>query len=94
MLFGNMKNIRTAIDFELEKLDMKWRNLPINTQIRYVLYLFAFYMILGVGVMVKVFYDLGRDERMEIGHIEAPAVMKEEPAINQIKSSRDGKGGE
>ncbi|WP_333621005.1 nitrogen regulatory IIA protein [Sphingobacterium multivorum] len=70
-----MKNIRTTIDKELEKLDLRWRNLPVRTQIRYVLYLFAFYLVMGVGVLVKVFYDLGRGDKMTISHIEVPAAI-------------------
>lgn len=73
-----MKNIRTAIDNELEKLDQRWRNLPVKKQIRYVLYLFAFYLLMGVGVLVKVFYDLGRGDKIDISHIELPAVIHNE----------------
>ncbi|AKK71326.1 nitrogen regulatory IIA protein [Chryseobacterium gallinarum] len=83
--------IRTTIDNELEKLDLKWRNLPVRKQIRYVLYLFAFYMLLGVGVMIKVFYDLGKDDGMEIRHIEAPAVIKGDPISNKVKSNKNGR---
>lgn len=73
-----MKNIRTAIDNELEKLNQRWRNLPVKKQIRYVLYLFAFYLLMGVGVLVKVFYDLGRGDKIDISHIELPAVIHNE----------------
>ncbi len=73
-----MKNIRTAIDHELDKLDLRWRNLPVKKQIRYVLYLFAFYLLMGVGVLVKVFYDLGRADKIDISHIEVPAVIHNE----------------
>lgn len=73
-----MKNIRTAIDNELDKLDLRWRNLPVKKQIRYVLYLFAFYLLMGVGVLVKVFYDLGRGDKIDISHIELPAVIHNE----------------
>lgn len=70
-----MKNIRTTIHNELEKLDLRWRNLPVRKQIRYVLYLFAFYLMMGVGVLVKVFYDLGRGDKIAISHIELPVVI-------------------
>ena len=68
-----MKNLRTTIDKQFEKLDLRWRNLPVRTQVRYVLYLFAFYLLMGVGVLVKVFYDLGRGDKIAISHIEVPA---------------------
>lgn len=83
--------IRTTIDNELEKLDLKWRNLPVRTQIRYVLYLFAFYMLLGVGVMIKVFYDLGKDDGMEVRHIGAPSVIKGDPISNKVKNNKNGR---
>lgn len=70
-----MKNIRTTIHHELEKLDLRWRNLPVRKQIRYVLYLFAFYLLMGVGVLVKVFYDLGKGDKIDISHIEVPTVI-------------------
>lgn len=76
-----MKNIRTTIDKELEKLDLRWRNLPVRKQIRYVLYLFAFYLLMGVGVLVKVFYDLGKGDKIDISHIELPAVIRNESSM-------------
>jgi len=86
-----MKNIRTKIDTKLEKLDQKWRGLPVRTQIRYVLYLFAFYLIMGVGVLVKVCYDLGRADKMEIGHIDAIPVIKGDSVLNEQKTIRNGR---
>jgi hypothetical protein len=76
-----MKNIRTTIDNELEKLDLRWRNLPVRKQIRYVLYLFAFYLLMGVGVLVKVFYDLGKGDKIDISHIELPAFIRNESSM-------------
>lgn len=90
-----MKNIRTTIDNELEKLDLRWRNLPVKTQIRYVLYLFAFYLLMGVGVLVKVFYDLGRADKISIRHIEVPAIIQnessEKDSVTNSKTSRHGR---
>jgi hypothetical protein len=85
-----MKNLRTTLHYEFEKLDLKWRNLPLKKQIRYVLYLFAFYMLLGVGVLVKVFYDLRNADEIEIEHINVPLVVDQD-SINNIKVRRDGK---
>lgn len=91
-----MKNIRSTINNELEKLDLRWRNLPIRTQIRYVLYLFTFYLLMGVCVLVKVFYDLGRGDKIDISHIEMPPVIdnessERESVINskQIENGRE-----
>ncbi|MFC3356008.1 nitrogen regulatory IIA protein [Sphingobacterium zeae] len=76
-----MKNIRTTIDKEVEKLDLKWRSLPVGRQVRYVLYLFAFYLLMGVGVLVKVFYDLGKGDTIDISHIEVPGVIQNESSV-------------
>lgn len=77
-----MKNIRTTINKELEKLDLRWRNLPVRMQMRYVLYLFAFYLLMGVGMLVKVFYDLGRGDEVAISHIELPKVIQHESSVS------------
>lgn len=70
-----MKNIRNTIESELEKLDERWQALPLKTQCSYVIVLFTFYLIMGIGVLVKVCYDLGREDRhMGINHIESPSV--------------------
>ena len=79
-----MKNLRTTLHDELEKFDLKWRNLPLNNQIRYVLYFFAFYMLLGGGVLVKVFYDLRNADEIEIEHINVPLVVDQD-SINNVK---------
>lgn len=93
--FLKMKNIRTTIDNELEKLDLRWRNLPVRTQIRYVLFLFAFYLLMGVGVLIKVFYDLGRGDNIKISHIELPATIHHgstvSDSIDNAKNYRNGR---
>ncbi|WP_312508851.1 nitrogen regulatory IIA protein [Chryseobacterium culicis] len=91
-----MKNIRTKITEELEKLDLKWRRLPLKTQCRYVIMLFAFYLVTGIGVLVKVCYDLGReDAHMAIQHIESPGIQKKgnqgDSASSNIKSNLHGR---
>ncbi|RKF37119.1 nitrogen regulatory IIA protein [Sphingobacterium siyangense] len=87
-----MKNFRNTIESELEKLDNKWQALPLKTQCRYVIILFAFYLTMGIGVLVKVCYDLGKEDRqMEISHIESPSIsegssaMKDSSLINYKK---------
>lgn len=92
-----MKNIRTKITEELERLDAKWRALPLKTQIRYVIMLFAFYLLMGIGVLIKVCYDLGREEgHMEIQHIESSGVVSDGSAdkdsvVSNSKNSDNGR---
>ncbi|KXH84917.1 nitrogen regulatory IIA protein [Chryseobacterium kwangjuense] len=70
-----MKNFRNTIESELERLDNRWQALPLKTQCKYVIILFTFYLTMGIGVLVKVCYDLGKEDRhIEIGHIESPSI--------------------
>ena len=62
-----------------DKLDQRWRDLPIRRQHRYTLYLFSGYMLLSAGVIFKVWYDTAKsDNNMIIKHIENPALKKKE----------------
>lgn len=36
---------------------------------------------MGVGVLVKVFYDLGKGDKIDISHIEVPAVIHNESSL-------------
>ncbi|PUV24431.1 nitrogen regulatory IIA protein [Sphingobacterium athyrii] len=70
-----MKNFRNTIESELERLDNRWQALPLKTQCRYVIILFACYLTLGIGVLVKVCYDLGKEDRhIEVSHIQSPSI--------------------
>ncbi|MFC3157097.1 hypothetical protein SAMN05443633_112100 [Chryseobacterium arachidis] len=92
-----MKNFRKKIEETLEKLDLKWRDLPLKTQFRYVILLFGFYLIVGIGVLVKVCYDLGREEgHMTIEHINSSGVLKDrsedkDSVLTNSKNSENGR---
>lgn len=92
-----MKNFRNTIESELEKLDNRWQALPLKTQCRYVIILFAFYLIMGIGVLVKVCYDLGKEDRqMKISHIESPSISdgssaRKDSTIIKYKKYRNGR---
>jgi hypothetical protein len=76
-----MKTIRINVDKWFDKKDELWRALPLNKQRRYTLYLFSVYLLLTVGVILKVCYDMAKsDNRMVIGHIDNPVRKKESPA--------------
>lgn len=91
-----MKNFRNTIESELERLDDKWQALPLRTQCKYVLILFFFYLVMGIGVLVKVCYDLGKkDQPIEISHIQTPpaddaTALGEDSLINS-KKYRNGR---
>lgn len=71
--------IRKNIDRYFDKLDEKWRAMPVNRQRRYTLYLFLGYLILTVGIIVKIWYDTRQSKNdMHIDHIEKPALRNNE----------------
>ena len=73
-----------------DKLDERWRALPIRIQHKYMMYFFAAYLILTAGVLFKVWYDVGKPDNnmVVIGHIENPVLKKKEiPAVLQVTLS-------
>ena len=80
-----MKKLRTDMDKWFEKLDERWRTLPLRKQHKYTLYFFAGYMLLSAGVIFKVWYDTSKSNNdMVIEHIENPVLKKKEsPALLQ-----------
>lgn len=72
-----MKNLRTMISNRLDKLDERWRALPLKKQHRYTLLLFSGYALLSVFVILKVCYDVGKaNGSISIEHIENPVIKK------------------
>ncbi len=66
----------------LERLDKRWRSLPLGKQQRYILYFFTGYLLLTAGVIFKVWIDMSEsDGKIVIDHIENPVLeTKENPA--------------
>lgn len=72
-----MKKLRTHMDKWFEKLDERWRTLPLSKQHKYTLYFFAGYLLLTVGVIFKVWYDASKSNNdMAIEHIENPVLKR------------------
>ncbi|WP_324756200.1 nitrogen regulatory IIA protein [Sphingobacterium thalpophilum] len=80
-----MKKLRANMDRYFDKLDERWRALPLRKQHRYTLYLFIGYFLMTAGIIFKVWYDTSKSENsMVIEHIENPVLKKSErPAIPQ-----------
>lgn len=77
-----MKKLRANVDTWFNKLDMQWRALPVQQQYKYLLYCFLGYLILTIVVILKVWYDTGRNNHcLVIEHIENPVVKKKESAV-------------
>ena len=72
-----MKKLRTDMDKWFEKLDERWRTLPLRKQHKYTLYFFAGYLLLSAGVIFKVWYDTDKSNKdIVIEHIENPVLKK------------------
>ncbi|MBN8785817.1 nitrogen regulatory IIA protein [Elizabethkingia anophelis] len=85
-----MKKLRTKISKWFDRLDDKWRELPVKKQHRYTLFLFAGYLLLSVIVIAKVCYDVGAsDSKLKIEHIENPLIkQKKSPVSSQDSISK------
>lgn len=78
-----MKKLRANINTWFDKLDMQWRELPVQQQYNCLLYCFLGYLILTIAVILKVWYDTGKSNHsLFIEHIENPVVKKRESAIS------------
>jgi len=74
-----MKKLRENIDRYFDRLDDRWRALPVGKQHLYTLYFFVGYLLLTAGVVAKVWYDTSRSKNdMHIEHIENPVLKKNE----------------
>ncbi|MFZ4860905.1 nitrogen regulatory IIA protein [Sphingobacterium sp. Mn56C] len=85
-----MKKIRANIDEWIERLDQRWRILPLKKQHQYILYFFIGYLLLTAGVICKVWYDTSKSgNEMVIEHIENPTLNRvKNPARMQDTLSR------
>jgi hypothetical protein len=74
-----MKKLRANMDSYFNKLDERWRALPIEKQHHYTLYFFVGYVLLTTGVIAKVWFDTSKSHSdMVIEHIEKPVLKKSE----------------
>ena len=72
-----MKKLRANMGKWFDKMDERWRALPIEKQQKYILYLFVAYLLLTGEVIFKVWYDTGKSNTdMVIDHIENPVLKK------------------
>lgn len=61
------------MDKWFDRLHKRWQSLPVRKQHKFMLYFFAGYLLLTVGVIFKVWYDMAKsDNRMVIEHIDNP----------------------
>lgn len=83
-----MKTLRKSIQQWFDRLDERWRNLPMKTQHRYTLWFFSGYFLLSVLVIVNVFVSAGRPGReIRIEHIKNPIFKQPNPVGTIMDSS-------
>ncbi|EFK57513.1 nitrogen regulatory IIA protein [Sphingobacterium lactis] len=76
-----MKKLRANMDRYFDRLDERWRALPLRKQRQYTLYFFVVYLLLTVVVIGKVMYDTSKSgNNMVIKHIENPVLKNGNPA--------------
>ncbi|SUJ23417.1 Uncharacterised protein [Sphingobacterium spiritivorum] len=74
-----MKKLRANMDRYFDKLDERWRELPLRKQHQYTLYFFVGYLLLTMAVIGKVMYDTSKSGNdIIIEHIENPVLKKSE----------------
>lgn len=77
------------MDKWFEKLDGRWRKLPVRKQHRYTLIFFLGYAILTAGVTLKVWYGGGKSNQgLVIEHIENPLVQEKAVSKGLVDSTR------
>jgi len=76
-----MKKLRANMDRYFDRLDERWRALPLRKQRQYTLYFFVVYLLLTVVVIGKVMYDTSKSgNNMVIKHIENHVLKNGNPA--------------
>ncbi len=74
-----MIKIKQKWDDYIDELDERWRELPLKKQHQYTLYFFAVYLLLTIGIVLKVWHDTSTsDNTMVIEYIENPILNKGE----------------
>lgn len=69
------------MDRYFDKLDERWRALPLRKQRQYTLYFFVVYLLLTVVVIGKVMYDTSKSGNdMVIEHIDNRVIKNGNPA--------------
>ena len=74
-----MKKLRVHIEQYFDRLDDRFRALPLKKQRQFTLYFFMGYLLLTAAVIWNVWYDVATsNEVVNIKHIENPVHKKKE----------------
>lgn len=81
-----MKNLSTKIENWFDRLDCRWRQVPIKTQRLVAILFFTVYALLSLYVLAKVCFDLGRaSNEMVVEHIKSPEIQTQNSSPKDIK---------
>ena len=73
-----MKNLRKTVNESFDSLDNRWRALPLRKQHRYILLLFMAYLMLTIGIIIKVGHDVKMSKKeSSIESIDNPIIKKQ-----------------
>ena len=74
-----MKKIRAHIEQYFDRLDDRFRALPLKKQRKFTIYFFMGYLLLTAAVIWNVWYDVATsNEVVNIKHIENPVHKRKE----------------
>lgn len=85
-----MKNLSTKIENSFDKLDKRWRRVPLKTQRLVAILFFTVYALLSLYIVAKVCFDLGRaSNELVIEHIDS--VQSEQVPSQNIDTDNNAK---
>lgn len=68
--FNSMKKLRLKIDHSIEKLELKWKTLPVKQQRRFTKGFFIGYAVITLFAIFGVWFTSGESPKiLSIGHI-------------------------
>lgn len=83
-----MKNLSTKIENWFDRMDSRWRQVPIKTQRIVAILFFCAYALLSLYVIAKVCFDLGRaSNEIVVEHIESPEMQKHHSPVEAEKNN-------
>ncbi|PZR20763.1 MAG: nitrogen regulatory IIA protein [Flavobacterium psychrophilum] len=80
-----MESLRHSFQSWLDRLDLCWKALPIVQKRRIVLYSFAGYVLVTLGVVAQVIYEFGHKcKSLPIEHINNPVAKVKPNAAGRL----------
>lgn len=91
-----MEKLKIHLDLYFEKLNRRWKQLPLKRQHQYMLYFFCGYLLMTIAVTIAVCFDIGNSDKGIVGgHIQNPIKPQKivpglsQDTINHSKNKTD-----